>query len=128
MKPMTTTELIAARIEAKRAEDAAIATRRELDEQISLQLSTGKAEGTESLKLPDMGVKVTVTYKVSRKVDSDKLSAAWANLTADQQSAFKWSPDVSVTALRKLEGDNLTAVAGFITTSPAAPSVKVELI
>lgn len=128
MKPMTIPELVAARIEAKRAEDAAIAARRELDEQISLQLSAGKAEGTESLKMPDMGVKVTVTYKVSRKVDSDKLSAAWANLSASEQAAFKWAPDVSVTGLRKLEGDSLIAVSKFITTNPAAPSVKVELI
>lgn len=128
MKPMTINELIAARIAAKRAEDEAVQSRRDLDEQIALHLSTGKTEGTESLKLAELGAKVTVTYKVTRKVDSEKLTAAWGNLDAAQQSAFKWAADVSVSALRKLEGDNLVAVSKFIETKPAAPSVKVEFI
>ena len=128
MKPMTIPELVAARIEAKRAEDAAIAARRELDEMISLQLSSGKAEGTESMKLPEMGVKVTVTYGVTRKVDSDKLKDEWQNLSADLQGVFKWKADLSVSALRKMEGDNLVTVSKYFESKPAAPSVKVELI
>ena len=128
MKAMTIPELVAARIEAKRKEDEAIAARRELDEMISLQLSTGKAEGTESLKLPEMGVKVTVTYGITRKVDSDKLKAEWEYLSADLQGAFKWKADLSVSALRKIEGDNLVTVSKYFESKPAAPSVKVELI
>ena len=128
MKAMTISELVAARIEAKRVEDAAVQARRDLDEMISMQLSTGKPEGTESQKFPDLGVKCTVTYKVSRKVDSAALTEAWDKLSADEQAVFKWAADVSVTALRKVDGDKLITVSKFIEAKPAAPSVKIELI
>lgn len=128
MKALSITELVAARIEAKRAEDAAVQARRELDEQIALALSTGKPEGTESRKLEELGAKVTVTYKVTRKVDTDALTKSWASLSNDQQAAFKWTADVSLTALRKIDGADLAAVAQFFETKPAAPSVKVEFI
>lgn len=124
----TIQDLVAARIAAKRAEDEAVQKRRELDEQIALQLSTGKAEGTESMKLPDIGAKVTVTYKVSSKVDTDALRDGWENLSADQQAAFKWSADVSVSALRKFEGDDLVKLSKFFESKPAAPTIKVEMI
>lgn len=129
MKPMNIQELVAARIAAKREEDQAVANRRAIDEQIAAALATGKAEGTESRKFEELGVKVTVTYGVNRKVTSDEaLSQAWDKLTADQQGAFKWKPSVSVTGLRKLEGSSLSTVSKFFETTPAAPSVKVELV
>ena len=124
----TIQDLVAARIAAKREEDAAVAKRRELDEQISLQLSTGKAEGTESMKLPDIGAKVTVTYKVTRKVDTEALQERWKYLSAEQQAAFKWSADISVTALRKFEGNDLVAVSKFFESKPASPTIKIEMI
>ena len=127
MKPMNLQELVAARLAAKKAEDAAIAARRELDEQISLAMSTGKTEGTETQKLDALGLKVSVTYGVTRKVDTDALSKAWAKLSDDEQAAFKWGATVSVATLRKLEGKSLTTVSKFIESKPAAPSVKVEL-
>lgn len=128
MKAMTISELIAARIEAKRKEDAAVQARRDLDEMISMQLSTGKAEGTESQKFPELGVKCTVTYKVTRKVDSEALRTSWDKLSQDEQAVFKWSADVSVSALRKFEGDKLVAVSKFFESKPAAPSVKIDLL
>jgi len=124
----TIQDLVAARIAAKREEDAAVAKRRELDEQISLQLSTGKAEGTESMKLPDIGAKVTVTYKVTRKVDTEALQERWEYLSEEQRAAFKWSADVSVTALRKFEGNDLVAVSKFFESKPASPTIKIEMI
>ena len=124
----TIQDIVAARIAAKREEDAAVAKRRELDEQISLQLSTGKAEGTESMKLPDIGAKVTVTYKVTRKVDTEALQERWEYLSEEQRAAFKWSADVSVTALRKFEGNDLVAVSKFFESKPASPIIKIEMI
>ena len=128
MKALTITELVAARVAAKKAEDAAIQARRDLDEQISLALSSGKTEGTESRKIDELGLKVSVTYGVTRKVDSEALSKAWAKLSDDEQAAFKWDAKVSVSTLRKLEGKSLTTVSKFIEYKPASPSVKVELI
>ena len=124
----TIQDLVAARIAAKREEDAAVAKRRELDEQISLQLSTGKAEGTESMKLPDIGAKVTVTYKVTRKVDTEALQERWEYLSEEQRAAFKWSADISVSALRKFEGNDLVVISKFFESKPASPIIKIEMI
>lgn len=124
----TIQDLVAARIAAKREEDAAVAKRRELDEQISLQLSTGKAEGTESMKFPDIGAKVTVTYKVTRKVDTEALQERWEYLSEEQRAAFKWSADISISALRKFEGNDLVAVSKFFESKPASPTIKIEMI
>jgi len=124
----TIQDLVTARIAAKRIEDEAVQKRREIDEQISLQLSTGKAEGTESMKLPDIGAKVTVTYKVTRKVDTEALQERWEYLSEEQRAAFKWSADISVTALRKFEGNDLVAVSKFFESKPASPTIKIEMI
>ena len=124
----TIQDLVTARIAAKRIEDEAAQKRRDIDEQISLQLSKGKAEGTESMKLPDIGAKVTVTYKVTRKVDTEALQERWEYLSEEQRAAFKWSADISVTALRKFEGNDLVAVSKFFESKPASPTIKIEMI
>lgn len=127
MQAMTLTQLIAARIAAKRIEDQAVAERRDLDQQIAeLLKDPAKPEGTISQKAD--GYKVTVTYKVDRKVDSEKLQAAWSKLSAAASAAFKWKADVSVSELRKLEGADAAAAAVFITSQPASPSIKIEAV
>lgn len=127
MQTITITELIAARIAAKRAEDSAIAERRRIDASIAeLLKDPGKTEGSISQKAD--GYKVTVTYKVDRKVDSDKLQAAWPKLSAAAAQAFKWKADVSVSELRKLEGADAATAAVFITSKPASPSITIEAV
>lgn len=127
MKPMTLTELIAARIEAKRNEDAAIAARREIDAELALLLSDKDVtEGTVSAK--ENGFRVSVVYKVDRKVDAAALSKGWDSLSADAQAAFDWKPSVKVSALRKLEGADAAAAAVFITSKPASPSITIEAV
>lgn len=127
MKPMTLTELIAARIAAKRAEDEAVDARREIDAELSLLLSDKDiSEGTVSAK--ENGFKVSVVYKVDRKVDAAALSKGWDSLSADAQAAFDWKPSVKVSALRKLEGADAAAAAVFITAKPASPSITIEAV
>ena len=127
MQTITIAELIAARIAAKRVEDAAIAERRKIDGVIAeLLKDANKPEGSVSQKAD--GYKVTVTYKIDRKVDTDKLQAAWAKLSAAAAQAFKWKADVSVSELRKLEGADAAAASVFITSKPASPSITIEAI
>lgn len=127
MQTITISELIAARIAAKRAEDAAVAERRRIDASIAeLLKDANKPEGSVSQKSD--GYKVTVTYKIDRKVDSDKLQAAWAKLSAAATQAFKWKADVSVSELRKLEGADAAAASVFITSKPASPQITIEAI
>ena len=127
MQVISITELVAARISAKRIEDAAILVRRDIDASIAgLLKDASKPEGSISQKTD--GYKVTVTYKIDRKVDTDKLTAAWANLSATAAQAFKWKADVSVSELRKLEGSAAAEASVFITSKPATPSITIEAV
>lgn len=119
--------LAAAWLAAKAAEDTAKAERYRIEKDIAALLPA-KDEGTAHADLD--GLKLAVTYKLTRKVDADKLQQGWNTLPATVQAAFSWKPDVSITQLRALEKaapqDYATALQ-FITTSPAnKPSIKVE--
>jgi hypothetical protein len=127
MQAVTIDQLIAARLEAKRAEDAAVQARREIDEQITnLLRPADKLEGTVSEKTGEY--KVSVTYKLSRTVSTEDLQKAWDKLTAEQQGAFKWKADVSVAALRKLDDKAQLGVSKFITSKPASPTITIEAV
>ena len=127
MQAITIDQLIAARLAAKRAEDSAVQARREIDEQITnLLRPADKLEGTVSQKAGEY--KISVTYKLTRKVATDDLQKAWDKLSAEQQGAFKWGADVSVSALRALDDKSQLAVSKFITSKPASPSITIEAI
>lgn len=127
MEQITFAALIAARIEAKRAEDVAISARREIDAQLAARLAIAdKVEGAVSHKTD--GFKVTVTYGLTRKVDTDALTKSWQALPAAVRAVFRWKADVSVTELKKLDAPALAAAATFITTSPASPQIRIEAV
>lgn len=129
MKAMTISELVAARISAKQAEDDAIAERRSIDEQLAeLLKNPEKPEGSISTKLDDMGLKLTVTYKINRSVDSKKLQSEWEKLSAGAQAAFKWKADVTVSELRKLEGIDATVASAYITSKPGSPGIEIQAV
>ena len=129
MQALTISQLVAARISAKQAEDQAVAERRRIDAQLAdLLKNPEKPEGAISQKLDDLGLKLTITYKIGRTVDAKKLTAEWDKLTAGAQAAFKWKPEVSVSELRKLEGIDATVAAAYITAKPAAPSIDIDVL
>ena len=128
MESISLSTLVAARIAAKREEDAAIKARREVDAQIAeLLKDANKLEGSISQKLPE-GYKVTVTYKLDRKVDTDALKAGWEKLPFDVQAAFKWKADLSISEYRKLDEKVQRSAAQFFTTKEASPSITIEAI
>lgn len=127
MKAITLDQLIAARLAAKREEDAAVQARREIDEQIAnLLRPSDKIEGTVSEKTGQY--KISVTYKLTRSVATEDLQKVWDKLTAEQQGAFKWKADVSVAALRKLDDKSQLALSKLITSKPASPSITIEAV
>lgn len=127
MENISLAALVSARIAAKRAEDQAIAERRNLDAIIAERLKDpAKAEGSVTEKTPNY--KVTVTFKVDRKVDTEKLQADWVKLPTAAQGAFKWKADISVSELRKLNPADVGLVAAYVTTKAATPSVTIEAI
>lgn len=128
MESISLSTLVAARIAAKRAEDEAIAERRRIDKSIAeLLKDPNKPEGAVSQKLPE-GYKLTVTYKLDRKVDNDKLVENWAKLPVDVQAAFKWKADLSVSEFRKLEDAAKLNASQYFTTQEASPSIKIEAV
>lgn len=113
--------LIRARIRAKRDEDAAIERRREVDQAILGLLPSCSA----TTRVGD--VKVVTTYGVTRKVDSDKLKAAFAELTAVLQGVFRWKAEVNEAAFKALDDEGRLIAAGFVSSKDAAPSLRIEL-
>lgn len=124
MDSISLAALVAARIAAKRDEDAAVARRREIDQQIAARLAQAdKPEGSVSQSLD--GYKLTVTYGVNRKIDADTLQRDWAQLPHAVAEAFRWKPEVNTTELRKLAPELQAIAAVYYTTTPAAPSIKI---
>ena len=127
MKAVSLSELIAARIAAKRIEDEPITERRNIDKAIADMLrDPAKPEGSISQRTE--GCKVTVTFKIDRKVDADKLTKAWDTLSTGAQAAFKWKPDVTVSELRKLSQPDAAAAAVFITSKDGSPQITIEAV
>lgn len=125
MEQASITLLAAAWMQAKQEEDDAKARRYEIEAEIAAALP-GKDEGATSSE--NEKVRVCVTRKLTRKVDGEALKEAWNSLQPTVQKAFSWKPDLSISVLRKLDEQETAQVARFITTAPAKPAVKCELI
>ncbi|VTU25211.1 hypothetical protein H4CHR_01549 [Variovorax sp. PBS-H4] len=72
---------------------------------------------------------VSVAWKVTRKVDTDALQAAWQGLGPNAQKAFRWKADTDLKqlrALQDLDADSYAAAAKFITTTPAKPAITLK--
>ena len=115
-------------LEAKHAEVQALEKRREIEEEILSMIQT-RDEGTTSENIGDL--KLSVTFKMDRKVDANAVQEAWNVLPPLVQEAFIWKPDLVLRHARAIESANPEAykvLAKFITIKPARPSVKVEII
>ena len=104
---------------AKAAEDAANAERLAIEAAI-VALMPSKLEGSVS----EAGV--TVTFKVTRKVDAVALQNDWQTLPERVQHAFAWKPSVDTRHMRELEGDELTTAQTYFTTTPAKPAISLK--
>jgi hypothetical protein len=123
---MALNELVAEWKIAKEAENDATFARREL-EALIINLMPHKEEGSVSESTEEG--KVTVTYKVSRKVDTASLQASWAGLGRNTQNCFKWAADISTTAMRavqELDDVAYLQAAKFITSTPAKPALTIR--
>ena len=122
---MTLQELARQRILAKAIEDNAVAERRKIDKQIAdLLLDPSKPEGTVS-QAPE-GFKVTVTYGVTRKLDTKKLQSDWTNLPPAVQDSIKWKAELATTKFRDLDKDAVLVLSTYMETKPSAPTVEVK--
>ena len=120
--------LAAAWQQAKSDEEAARARRYEIEARI-VQALPARDEGTS--KAEDAGLRVSVTYKLTRSVDSAALREQWSLLPEKVQAVFRWSADIDTRKLRAAQDmapDAYAEAARYITTRPAKPAVKVEAL
>ena len=114
--------------EFKRIEDDAKASRLNA-EALLVSMIEQKSEGT--IHEEDGNVKVSVTYKLNRTVDAEAVIKDWNELPAEVHDAFEWKPQLVLKQARALESANTLSyavLAKYITTKPAKPSVKVEVV
>ena len=114
-------ELVAALAAAKAEEEQARQRRLQIEEEI-LALMPSKDEGT----VTDKDAGITVTYKLTRTVDTEALQARWLELSAAAQAAFRWKAEVDLRALRTLDEADYKLAAAYITTKPAKPTVTIR--
>lgn len=130
LQPVATlASLVAAWREAKAAEQIAAERRHEIEERIADFLPNSKPE--ERITTEAEGCRVTIAYKVTRKVDGEALQAAWDKLSPRAAQCFRWKAEVDTKEMRKVaefDPSAYTAAARYIETKPAKPSVTIEPI
>ena len=121
---MTITELTAALKAAKAAEDKAKAERLEIEGKIvALYAKPATGEGTHNDE------EFSITWKLNRTVDTEKLSASYESLPVNAQRAFRWKAEVelkNLRALAELDPVSYSAAAEYITSKPAKPSIDLK--
>jgi len=123
--PMSLATLKGLWVGHKQDENTAKERRLEVEAAIFAHFPSDKLEGS----ITDADAGVTVTYKVSRKVDTAKLQADWNKLSQNEQAAFKWVADVETKtfkALADLDQVAHSTVCAYITTTPNKPSITIK--
>lgn len=113
-------------LEFKKIEDDARASRVAAEARL-VSMVEAKSEGT--LHEEDGRIKATITFKITRTVNSEKLAEDWNSLPPIVHDAFVWKPDLVLKHMRALEAANPDAyavLAKYVTAKPAKPSVKIE--
>jgi hypothetical protein len=116
-------------LEAKEREQLAIDERREIEDYLTNAMFalSEDFEGSQSLTLDDY--KLTVTGRMNRKVDADRVQelAREHGLTAAIEDLFSWKADVRMTEWRQADPAITNVLAEAITTTPGRPSYKITL-
>lgn len=115
-------------LRAKADEAEANQRRADIELQMVALLPSEAAEGTVSQAVGDY--KVAVSYKVTRKVDSDKLQAIWGDLPEAAHKAFRWKAEIDTKnykALREFAPADYARIVPLLETKPSKPSVSIVL-
>jgi hypothetical protein len=114
-------------LEAKENERLAVERRREIEDQLALDLKINPNQDKSQTFDAD-GYRVKITTRLTRKIDADRLQeiAAENGLTAHLSNLFRWKPEI-VAAAWKAAADNITRpLLGAIETKPGRPSFNIE--
>ena len=109
---------------AKGVEDAAKAERYAAEEALcALYADQAPKEG--AIK----GEGFSITYKMTRKVDNDKLFDAYDSLSPNAKKAFRFKAEVDLKqfrALSDLDEISFATISDFVTTAPAKPTISLK--
>ena len=121
---MTISELTTQLRKAKQAENEAKAERLRIEGLITEQFAKPESnEGTHNDE------DFTITWKLNRTVDTDRLAADYDDLPTNAKNAFRWKAEVNLAYLRALSEIEPAAyhkAAVFITSKPAKPSIELK--
>jgi hypothetical protein len=110
-------------LNAKAVEEAAIKTRRDLEDAIAFELALpANLDGTSNFDRDGYAVKVI--GRINRKIDSDKLQALAAEhgLGDHLPSLFRWKPEINATAWKSAAATITAPLLDAITSTPGRPS------
>jgi hypothetical protein len=121
---MTISNLVEQLRQAKLAENEAKNERLRIEGLITEQFAKPESnEGTHNDE------DFSITWKLNRSVDTDRLAADYDDLPDNAQRAFRWKAEVNLAYLRQLseiDPASYNKAAVFITSKPAKPSIELK--
>jgi hypothetical protein len=113
-------------LDAKKLEAAAVAERRQLEDQMAEEFGLPKdLDGTVNHQVD--GYKIKMEGRINKKIDSDKLQmlAAEAGLSEHLSSLFRWKPEINVKVWNAAAEAVTGPLLGAITSTPGRPTFSI---
>jgi hypothetical protein len=113
-------------LDAKKHEAAAVADRRELEDQMVAEFAVPKdLDGTMKHELD--GYVIKIEGRINKKVDADKLQvlAAETGLSEHLSSLFRWKPEINAKAWNAASEAVTQPLLGAITSTPGRPTFTI---
>lgn len=110
--------------QAKKAEDEAREYRLGIEAQITSRFAV--PPGGEGTVKDD---EISISYKVSRKIDTEALKKDFDLLTANQHKAIRWKAELDTKHFKALQDFDAPAyqeLCKYITTSPLKPAITLK--
>ena len=114
-------------LNAKAIEEAAIKTRRDLEDAMAVELALpANLDGTSNFDCDGYAVKIV--GRINRKIDSDKLQALAAEhgLADHLPSLFRWKPEINATAWKAAAATITQPLLDAITSTPGRPTFNIS--
>ena len=113
-------------IDAKKLEAAAVAERRELEDEMVKQFGIAKdLDGTVKYEVD--GYVIRMEGRINKKIDADKLQmlAAEAGLSEHLSSLFRWKPEINAKVWNAAAEVVTGPLLGAITSTPGRPTFTI---
>jgi hypothetical protein len=113
-------------LDAKKLEAAAVAERRQLEDQMAEEFGLPKdLDGTVNHQVD--GYKIKMEGRINKKIDADKLQmlAAEAGLSEHLSNLFRWKPEINVKVWNAAAEAVTGPLLGAITSTPGRPTFSI---